>query len=248
MTRRKFQIAFALVLATALLVAWQMAPAEERAVKPSKLPKAVRDTVKKAFPKAQVAKAGIEEESVIVYEVSFTENGQRREIAVTGGGVILEVETVVGEKDLPKAVASALAKAAEGGKVWKVEKIEYLADIKIVKREKPEIAYEVKFRKDGKTMEMKWDAKGNLLKGDEDDEAEEEEGEEEEQEEKLTINQVPAAVKATILKEAGKNELMEIEKETKAGETIYEAEWMEGDKKIEIKVAPDGKVLEREVE
>ena len=69
-----------------------------------------------------------------------------------------------------------------------------------------------------------------------------------EQERDVTIDEVPAAVKATILKEAGDNEIEEIEEETKNGVTTYEAEWHEGGKEIEIKVAPDGKLLAREVE
>lgn len=67
-------------------------------------------------------------------------------------------------------------------------------------------------------------------------------------EEKVTIDQVPAAVKATILKEAGDNKITEIEKETKDGKTIYEAEWIVGDKKIEIKVAEDGTLLSKKTE
>ena len=43
-------------------------------------------------------------------------------------------------------------------------------------------------------------------------------------EEKVTMDQVPAAVKATILKEAGDNKITEIEKETKNGKVVYEAE------------------------
>lgn len=67
-------------------------------------------------------------------------------------------------------------------------------------------------------------------------------------EEKVTIGQVPAAVKATILREAKGAKIEEIEKETKKGKTVYEAEFVVDGKEIEIKVAPDGKLLSREVE
>jgi len=67
-------------------------------------------------------------------------------------------------------------------------------------------------------------------------------------EEKVTIDQVPAAVKATILKEAGDHKITEIEKETKDGKTIYEAEWIADGKEIEIKVAEDGTLLSKETE
>lgn len=67
-------------------------------------------------------------------------------------------------------------------------------------------------------------------------------------EKKVTLDQVPAAVKDTILKEAGGNKITEIEEETKDGVTTYEAEWKADGKEIEIKVAADGKLLKKEVE
>ena len=65
----------------------------------------------------------------------------------------------------------------------------------------------------------------------------------------VTIDQVPAAVKATILKEAGDNTITEIEEETKDGVTVYEAEWLNADgKEVEIKVAADGTLLKTEID
>ena len=65
-------------------------------------------------------------------------------------------------------------------------------------------------------------------------------------EKNVTIDQVPAAVKATILKEAGGNKIEEISVDGKV--VYYEAEWKTGGKEIEIKVAPDGKLLKKEIE
>ncbi|MDP6634863.1 MAG: PepSY domain-containing protein [Phycisphaerae bacterium] len=65
----------------------------------------------------------------------------------------------------------------------------------------------------------------------------------------VTIDQVPAAVKTTILKEAGSNTIEEIEEVSKDGKVIYyEAEWETGGKEIEITVDPEGKLLSKEVE
>jgi hypothetical protein len=65
----------------------------------------------------------------------------------------------------------------------------------------------------------------------------------------VTIDQVPAAVKATILKEAGSNTIEEIEEVSKDGKVVYyEAEWKTGGKEIEIKVDPKGKLLSKEIE
>jgi len=68
-------------------------------------------------------------------------------------------------------------------------------------------------------------------------------------EKNVTIDQVPEAVKATILKEAGDNKIEEIEEVSVDGKVVYyEAEWKTGGKEIEIKVAPDGKLLKKKVE
>lgn len=68
-------------------------------------------------------------------------------------------------------------------------------------------------------------------------------------EKKVTLDQVPAPVKATILKEAGNNKITEIEETSKDGKVVYfEAEWKLDGKGIEIKVAPDGKLISRKVE
>jgi hypothetical protein len=74
-------------------------------------------------------------------------------------------------------------------------------------------------------------------------------GEHKDKDEKnVTIDQVPAAVKAAILKEAGDNKIKESEAETKNGTTVYEAEWVADGKEVEIKVSADGAVLKKKVE
>ncbi len=70
----------------------------------------------------------------------------------------------------------------------------------------------------------------------------------EEREETVTLDQVPLEVKATILAEAAGGEIREIERETKDGKTVYEAEFVLDGREVEIKVAPDGTLLDRAVE
>jgi uncharacterized membrane protein YkoI len=67
-------------------------------------------------------------------------------------------------------------------------------------------------------------------------------------EREVTLDQVPRPVKRTILKQAGKNKIREIEEVTKGGRTIYEAEWVAEGKEIDIQVAANGKLLGKEVE
>ena len=65
----------------------------------------------------------------------------------------------------------------------------------------------------------------------------------------VTIDQIPQAVKATILKEAGENTIEEIEEVSRNGKVIlYEAEWTAAGKEIEIEVDPKGKLLSKEVD
>jgi uncharacterized membrane protein YkoI len=64
----------------------------------------------------------------------------------------------------------------------------------------------------------------------------------------VSIDAVPAAVKATILAQAQGNAVREIEMETENGQTVYEAEVVVGGKEVEIRVAADGALLGQEVE
>ena len=66
--------------------------------------------------------------------------------------------------------------------------------------------------------------------------------------EEVTIEQVPGAVKATILKEAAGAKITEIERETRGGKVVYEAEFVKDGKEIEITVAADGTLLSRQVD
>ncbi len=68
------------------------------------------------------------------------------------------------------------------------------------------------------------------------------------EEEAVTLDQVPEAVKATILTEAGGATLTEIERETEDGAVVYEAEFEKDGKKMEITVAEDGTLISTEVE
>ena len=69
-----------------------------------------------------------------------------------------------------------------------------------------------------------------------------------ENEVEVTLDEVPAAVKATILKAAGDARIEEIEREGTGDEAVYEAEFMGGDQEIEIKVSTTGELLGRVVE
>jgi uncharacterized membrane protein YkoI len=61
----------------------------------------------------------------------------------------------------------------------------------------------------------------------------------------LSIDQVPGAVKATILAEAQGGAVGEIEMTTKNAQVIYEADVVIGGQKLEVKVAANGTLLSK---
>ena len=69
-----------------------------------------------------------------------------------------------------------------------------------------------------------------------------------EQEQEVSIDQVPEAVKATILAEAKGGTIQEIEMETENGQTVYEAEVIIDGQEADIEVAANGTLLGKEAE
>ena len=67
-----------------------------------------------------------------------------------------------------------------------------------------------------------------------------------EEEERVTMDQVPAAAKATIERETKGATIKELTKETEGGKLVYGAEIVRDGKESEIHVAADGTVTKRE--
>ncbi len=65
---------------------------------------------------------------------------------------------------------------------------------------------------------------------------------------KITMDQAPAAVQATLKKTVGDGKITDLAKETDDGKTIYEADAMIGDKAYEIKVGEDGTLLKQKID
>ncbi|MCA9256215.1 MAG: hypothetical protein KDA33_11295 [Phycisphaerales bacterium] len=63
---------------------------------------------------------------------------------------------------------------------------------------------------------------------------------------KTSLDRLPAAAKATILKEAAGAKITEVEQEKHGGVTVYEAEWKVNGVEHEVCVTADGVVIERE--
>ena len=99
------------VAAVAVFVLAAPARADEEKVPLDKVPKAVLETAKKRFPKAEVVGASKEtDKDKTVYEVELKEAGKTIDVTLTPEGVITTIEKEIDAKDLPKPVAEALDK------------------------------------------------------------------------------------------------------------------------------------------
>jgi hypothetical protein len=66
-------------------------------------------------------------------------------------------------------------------------------------------------------------------------------------EEEVTLDALPAEVKAGLQAKAGKGKLVTVESITKKDKLVaYEAKVTKGGKRIEVQVGPDGKPLDHE--
>jgi hypothetical protein len=119
-------------------------------------------------------------------------------------------------KDLPPSVQKTVQDTLQGGEIRNIGK----------EVEKGVSQYEVESMRNGKHRDFNVDSKGALLVV----------------EEETSIESVPAAAKATILKKVGAGKLGMVETFTKPGtETMYEAAWTtKAGKKQEVLVKADG--------
>lgn len=119
-------------------------------------------------------------------------------------------------KDLPPAVQKTVQDNLKGGEIKNIGK----------ETEHGVAQYEVESILNGKHRDFNVDTKGNLVVI----------------EEETSIDAVPAAAKATIMKKVGTGTLGVVETFTKPGsETMYEAAWKDkAGKKHEILVKADG--------
>ena len=119
-------------------------------------------------------------------------------------------------KDLPAAVQKTVNDNLKGGEIKSIDK----------ETEHGVTQYEVETMLSGKHRDFNVDAKGALLVV----------------EEEATLDSIPAAAKAAILKKVGDGKLRTVETVTKPrNETMYEAAWTsKAGKKSEVLVKADG--------
>jgi len=162
---------------------------------------------------------------------------------VAGTDLLSQDEEEVSLDAVPAAVKATILKEADGAEVEEVER--EVEDGKVV--------YEAEFEVDGQEVEIEVAKDGTLLSREIDDDEEDgddDDGDEDEDEDEdeVSLDEVPAAVKATILKEADGAEVEEVEKEIEDGKVVYEAEFEVDGQEVEIEVAEDGTLLSREID
>jgi uncharacterized membrane protein YkoI len=226
----------AAVVAAALLA--PAARADEK-VPLDKLPKAVTDAVKARWPDAELpknAKKEVGDDKKTLYELEIKNKNDELEVTLTEAGEITQFERELEVKDLPKAVVKALedkypkAELKEADEVTKVD------------GKKETLAYyvvEVKTA-DKKTLEVRVDPDGKVLKSDEEKPAA--------KEEKIPLDKVPEKVMAAIKDRFPGADVTSVEKENEDGQVVYDIELKHKDRKYEMDVKEDGTVLEIEKE
>jgi len=191
-----------------------------------KAPKLVQETILKEAGENEVKEiVKITRGDKTVYEAEWKEKGKSVEIVVSPDGKIVSVTKQIAIDDVPKAVKETILKEAGSNTIKDVEVI--------TKGDKT--TYKTGWVDNGKKVDLRVAPDGKVIS----------KKSEEAKEKKKTIalDKAPKPVQETVLKEAGKNEVKEIVKITKGDKTVYEAEWKEKDKSVEILVSPDGKIV-----
>jgi hypothetical protein len=264
-----FVVALALLLTVS--TTWTKQKGKEQPKKAKvELPAAVLKAIKDNVPNAVIEIAEVEEEAgITLYDIEF--KAGKGEIEVAQDGTVIDIATIVSMKDIPKAAAEVIQKAAEGATIKQLEKSEVRAEIKkegekgkIVKLDSPKYVYEAELEKgnqrgemevaaDGKVIEaLKWGTEGakqkKEMKEEEEEEEEEVEAKEEAEakEEVVDLKILPEAV-LSAFKAAYPNAVIKgTSKETEKGVTYYEIESVDGTLNRDLLYTADGKAAEIE--
>ncbi len=159
-------------------------------------------------------------------------------------------ETEITLKQLPKAVRKAIKLATKNAEIEKI----------VLEVEDGQVQYEVEVAVEGGTVELCFNADGQLvgiavIESEEQEGSEEMNSDEEEDREsggseqtsvEIDLKDIPASARKAIQKAAGDAQEIECEAITEAEVTVFEGAWMVGEVKMEITVSKDGDVLSQE--
>jgi len=130
-------------------------------------------------------------------------------------------EKKIKRSDLPPAVEKTVAAESKGATIRGFA----------METENGQINYEAQLMVDGHSKDIAMDASGAIL----------------EVEEQVTIEALPAAIKAGLQSKAGQGRLVKVESIVKRDKLVaYEAQIMKNGKRSEVQVGPDGKALDHD--
>ncbi len=136
---------------------------------PAKASKAVK-AIKELYPDAGVKEITTEvyqdpsgAVDVLTYEVEFLSKGVKHEMVASPEGIIPHLWKTIAEKDLPRAVADALAKEVPGGKVESAAAFEIRAGLQFAALDQPRVVYQLELEKDGKPAKLNVRADGTVV-------------------------------------------------------------------------------------
>jgi hypothetical protein len=133
----------------------------------AKLPEVVKKTFDEKFPNARIFTAESEKEGgVMVWDIEFREGRTHKETDIAEDGTMLEFSEQVAQRSVPKEARASIKKAAEGGKVVRVEKVSlnYEAkDGKVNKLEKAKTQYEANLAKGDQIADVVVDDQGKVI-------------------------------------------------------------------------------------
>ena len=139
---------------------------------------------------------------------------------------------------VPAAVRVTILAEAQGNAIEEIE----------VETENGVTVYEAEVVIDSQETDILVAADGTLLGREIEDEDEAGEDDEEEDAVQVSLAELPEAVRATLLREAPTGEIEELELETEDGRTQYAADVVIDGQVFDIEIAPDGTLLQKEVE
>lgn len=152
-------LTYRLSLLTAALAISSCAFAAERSVPCNTLPDAVQQSSKTLLESGTTIHGCVKDVSAgkTTYEVELITSHGSKDVTFSPAGDVLEIEEQVDAAALPPAVSTAFAKAANGGKLGKVESLTRQGQL---------IGYESTVEKNGKHREVAFRADGTAMKPD----------------------------------------------------------------------------------
>jgi hypothetical protein len=190
-------------------------------------PPGIKEVVLKEGLGAKVKEfARIVQDRKIMYVAVLQGEGKEINLLLDGEGKVMhkDVEENLTLDQVPAPVKATILKEAEGAQIERIAPV----------RDEAKTLYMVDAQADEKTITLKIEADGKLV--------------DKVIEEGVTIDKVPAGVKATIEKEAKDGKVQEIDRTTRNGKTTYAAQLEVGGKNVELTVDPDGTLVKKEVE